>query len=67
MSDRCVTRPGKITIDARQARGGCCCKLGFYYGNSHTRILGTAGLNRLRDALRILTHGAYYGTSRNIL
>lgn len=52
--DRCVTRPGKITMDIitrgragerarersrararEQCTRGCCCKLGFYYGNSH--------------------------------
>lgn len=61
--DRCVIRLGKIAKNgrahSRRARKGCCCKLGFYYGNSHTHILGTADLNRLRGALRILITPVY--------
>lgn len=34
-----LSRLGKIAMDiiTRGAYGGCCCKLGFYDGNSHTR------------------------------
>lgn len=40
--DRCATRAwknhdGYYNADARGAYRGCCCKLGFYDGNSHTR------------------------------
>lgn len=74
--DRCVIRLGKIAKNgrahSRRARRGCCCKLGFYYGNSHTysRDSGFKSTARHFEDINnasLLTRGAYYGTSRNIL